>query len=584
MLQVAHPSSNAFHNIKCGEIFCIPPAVYNVTCCLCNINIHYDQFPSHFQMQHLMLAEESINLEELELKRRVKLAKDASLLDNMTIKEEDPQDDPLKQEDLVKREEEESFSKHENKKEEFPKVTEAGDIDIADKIKVEKVVELKRNTRNSRKKNKKSKTVKVEEKPGVEQLNKLNLNVEKETNNEMTTQLIEEVKELKEVSDGDDVAVKLKEHIKVVRKRSTRGTRKSNNKKLNAVKIDKKQEIENLNDLSKGLGKETHNEVTQLKQEQRDLNEEYDSDDIDMDRDWSFDDKMCDIDSDLDDQNNKRDKRTFSCHTCNRSYTSKNGLNKHNYTVHNMPKPPKVEYKCDECNEVFYSERLLRGHKYKHTGIFCDICGKTFTQSSNMLNHKIRHTGVKAHKCKECDKEFFTNRELKSHMICHTGLPVICEICGKRCRHRGILKAHMRRHTGERPFKCDVCGKCFFSLHDLNVHAVAHTTDRPFKCDICGSTFQRRKALRIHKLIHSKDRKHVCKICGKGFAQSGGLNSHMRSHDLEKLGNEVAPLALLPIQMQAMENTQAEGTITSLNVDVSMTAEGIMLGQYMVYK
>ncbi|XP_046801917.1 zinc finger protein 107-like [Lucilia cuprina] len=626
MLQVAHPTRNDFHNIKCGEIFCIPPAVYNVTCCMCNINIHLDQFPSHFHMQHLMLAEESINLEELELKRRAKLSKDASLIDNMTTKEEEPQDDPLRQEDLVKREEE-SFGKHDNKQEALTKVTDASDINIS----VEKIVERKRNTRNSRKNNKESKSVNIKDKTEVEDLNKLNLNIEKETNNEMTIQVNQAVNEKEtkdemaiqlnqEVNDGDDVNVKLKEQIKAVRKRSTRNARK-NNKQTNAVKTDKKQEMNNLSELRSGFEKETNNEETQLKQEQnasneeyeavktdkkqeinnlsefsnefeketnneeaQEQNDEYDSDDVDMNQDWSLDDKISDIDSNNEDKNNKRHKRIFTCLTCDRTYTSKNGLNKHNYTVHNMPKPPKVEYKCDDCNEVFYSERLLRGHKYKHTGIFCDICGKTFTQSSNMLNHKIRHTGVKAHKCKECDKEFFTSRELKSHMICHTGLPVICEICGKQCRHRSLLKAHMRRHTGERPFKCDVCGKCFFSLHDLNVHAVAHTTDRPFKCDICGSTFQRRKALRIHKLIHSKDRKHVCKICGKGFAQSGGLNSHMRSHDLEKVGSKIAPLDFLPVQMQTMENTQTEGIITSLNVDVSMTAEGIMLGQYMVYK
>ncbi|XP_037822017.1 zinc finger protein 836-like [Lucilia sericata] len=531
MLKVAQPTSNAFHNFKCGEIFCISPAVYNVTCCLCATKMHLDQFPSHFQMQHLTLAEESINLEELELKRRAKLAKDATLLDNMAIKEEDPEDDPIKQEDVayeqdvdeddkslqqLLRETEKARGKQEkDQEEEFLEEAESEELNIGDKLQVEILVR-KPNTRNSRKTNKKALSIKEDQKPEVES-------------------------ELDEVSLVED----------------------------------------------KASGKEL---TTHLNTEEEELKEEYDGDDVDMDRDWSLEDKISDTDSDPDDKNSPKDELPFPCLTCKRSYRSKHSLQKHNYSVHNpnkppkKPKEPKAEHKCDECNEVFRSARDLRGHKWKHTGIFCDICGKAFTQTGNMMRHKIRHTGIKAHKCNECDKEFFTDKELKSHMICHTGLmPVICEICGKRCRDRGVLTAHMRRHTGERPAKCDVCGKSFFSFHDLNVHAVTHSSERPFKCDICGSTFQRKKALRVHKLIHSKDRKHVCKICGKGFAQSGGLNSHMRTHDaaLEKTSNEIAQPVIMPVQMEQAESSTSNKTPATN--EVSMTPESSsVLGQYMV--
>ncbi|XP_065365674.1 zinc finger protein 836 [Calliphora vicina] len=539
MLKVAQPTSNAFHNFKCGEIYCISPAVYNVTCCLCAIKMHLDQFSSHFQMQHLTLAEESINLEELERKRNAKLAKDASLMDNMTIKEEDPEDDPIKQEDV-----------------------EEQDVDEDDKS----LQQLLRETENAR------------------------------------SRLETEQQDVLEESECDDsdIGDKLEVEI-VVRKPNTRNSKKNNkNKKRINLKEDEKPELEleKLSELSSREVKVSDNEVVkELNQEEDEMKEEYDGDDVDMDRDWSLEDKNSETDSDPDDKNSPKDELPFPCLTCKRSYRSKHSLQKHNYSVHNpnkpakKPKEPKAEHKCDQCNEVFRSARDLRGHKWKHTGIFCDICGKPFTQTGNMMRHKIRHTGIKAHKCKECDKEFFTDKELKSHMICHTGLmPVICEICGKRCRDRGVLTAHMRRHTGERPAKCDVCGKSFFSFHDLNVHAVTHSSERPFKCDICGSTFQRKKALRVHKLIHSKDRKHVCKICGKGFAQSGGLNSHMRTHDaaLEKSSNEIAQqVVLVPVMLDSASVTQAESTTTSksdTNAEVSMPPESSMLGQYMIKK
>ncbi|KAH8306517.1 hypothetical protein KR018_005890, partial [Drosophila ironensis] len=258
----------------------------------------------------------------------------------------------------------------------------------------------------------------------------------------------------------------------------------------------------------------------------------------------------------------------FQCDQCDRAYSTKRSLQGHRRMKHSSMAagseeakdqgsgaaipgpsrrrrgPPKV-YQCTEkdCLQTFRTERDLRGHRWKHTGIFCDICGKPFTQSGNMIRHRLRHTGIKPHKCPECEATFYTQKELASHSICHTGrMPCICEVCGRPCRDRGVLTAHMRRHTGERPAKCDVCGKAFYSFHDLNVHAVSHTNLRPFVCDVCGSTFQRKKALRVHKLLHSEQRKYACKLCGKAFAQSGGLNAHMRSHDPGRVKGAVKPL------------------------------------------
>ncbi|XP_023164250.2 zinc finger protein 681 [Drosophila hydei] len=253
----------------------------------------------------------------------------------------------------------------------------------------------------------------------------------------------------------------------------------------------------------------------------------------------------------------------FQCDQCDRAYNTKRSLQSHKRSKHNFRKPTKPHrmaadvtivattagsvrrkprkdpakiYKCDEteCNQTFRTERDLRGHRWKHTGIFCDICGKPFTQSGNMMRHRQRHSGIKPYKCQQpdCEATFYTQKELTSHNICHTGrMPCICEVCGRPCRDRGVLTAHMRRHTGERPAKCEVCGKAFYSFHDLNVHAVSHTNLRPFVCDVCGSTFQRKKALRVHKLLHSEQRKYSCKLCNKMFAQSGGLNAHMRTHE-----------------------------------------------------
>ncbi|XP_039498818.1 zinc finger protein 100 [Drosophila santomea] len=279
----------------------------------------------------------------------------------------------------------------------------------------------------------------------------------------------------------------------------------------------------------------------------------------------------------------------FQCDQCDRAYNTKRSLQSHRRLKHSEATggvqdksaserkskkrkgPPKV-YKCNEeaCNQTFRTERDLRGHRWKHTGIFCDICGKPFTQSGNMMRHRQRHSGIKPHKCPECDATFYTQKELSSHSICHTGrMPCICEVCGRPCRDRGVLTAHMRRHTGERPAKCDVCGKAFYSFHDLNVHAVSHTNLRPFVCDVCGSTFQRKKALRVHKLLHSEQRKYACRLCGKTFAQSGGLNAHMRSHDPARVKAAVKPLPQ-SVTIEVIEGKSPPTTTITMAIDLNV--------------
>lgn len=53
MLKLAPPDTSKFHNFKCGEIYCLSSNNYNVACCLCGIKVEFEQFPQHFQDEHL---------------------------------------------------------------------------------------------------------------------------------------------------------------------------------------------------------------------------------------------------------------------------------------------------------------------------------------------------------------------------------------------------------------------------------------------------------------------------------------------------------------------------------------------------
>ncbi|XP_070563854.1 zinc finger protein 367-like [Ptychodera flava] len=63
-----------------------------------------------------------------------------------------------------------------------------------------------------------------------------------------------------------------------------------------------------------------------------------------------------------------------------------------------------------------------------------------------------------------------------------------CNICHRVFPREKSLQAHMRTHTGERPYVCDYpnCGKAFVQSGQLKTHQRLHTGEKPFVCSIQG--------------------------------------------------------------------------------------------------
>uniref|UniRef100_A0A3B3QPH6 Sp3 transcription factor n=1 Tax=Paramormyrops kingsleyae TaxID=1676925 RepID=A0A3B3QPH6_9TELE len=123
------------------------------------------------------------------------------------------------------------------------------------------------------------------------------------------------------------------------------------------------------------------------------------------------------------------------------------------------------------------------------------------TEQPGQEGKRLRRVACTCPNCKEAGGRGSNMGKKKQH-VCH--IPG----CGKVYGKTSHLRAHLRWHSGERPF---VCGWMF-----------------------CGKRFTRSDELQRHRRTHTGEKKFVCPECSKRFMRSDHLAKHIKTHQNKK--------------------------------------------------
>ncbi|XP_025068052.1 transcription factor Sp1 [Alligator sinensis] len=173
--------------------------------------------------------------------------------------------------------------------------------------------------------------------------------------------------------------------------------------------------------------------------------------------------------------------------------------------------------------------------------------GETSPDPQPQQSRRIRREACTCPYCKDSEGRASGDPGKKKQHICH--MPG----CGKVYGKTSHLRAHLRWHTGERPFVCSwmYCGKRFTRSDELQRHKRTHTGEKKFACPECPKRFMRSDHLSKHIKTHQNKK--------GGPAGNVAMSVPMDTAASSEGSSGAAQSALIATNMVAMEAICPEG-------------------------
>ncbi|KAM4579943.1 zinc finger protein 407 [Odontesthes bonariensis] len=243
--------------------------------------------------------------------------------------------------------------------------------------------------------------------------------------------------------------------------------------------------------------------------------------------------------------------RHFHCLVCGKSFYTESNLHQHltsaahlrneQNSVEELPEGG-ASFKCVKCTDRFETEQDLFFHiKEKHEELLREV-NKYVLEDTEQINREREENQGSV--CKYCGKVCKSSNSMAflAHIRTHTGSkPFMCKICNFATAQLGDARNHVKRHLGMREYKCDICGWAFvmkkhLSTHLLGKHGVGQRKERKFECELCDRTFSEKWALNNHMKLHSGEKPYKCvwPSCHYAFLNLSAMKDHYRTHTGEK--------------------------------------------------
>ncbi|XP_071757757.2 uncharacterized protein LOC139913600 [Centroberyx gerrardi] len=266
------------------------------------------------------------------------------------------------------------------------------------------------------------------------------------------------------------------------------------------------------------------------------------------------------------------EKKSFKCDECGKCFSRMSAL-----ISHQLHHPKRKPYSCPDCMMSYSHAGSLHNHRKN-----CPAQKKDndISDSKKVFNPKKTLLGPKIYHCEQCGKGFWSLGAYSHHKQSQTqcadlrqrkglaaslhsvnghprsSVKVACPVCGRKFRHRGIMKLHMRKHENGN-HKCELCSRSFRLFSSLLRHQVVHTVQLlppPIK------SFQ-------HQVEQVKKNTYSCPDCGKLFSRAKALQFHMKSH-----GYETGYSLSSPRSSVVLEERQCSTCLAHFNTKSSLRA------------